>query len=109
MASSPHLERDIGVEPGSVEGLHLGRRDVAERLVQTGVVEPADVLDDGELELRAGAPDAVGDELGLEAVDEALGQRVEASYVKSRVRASLRRAPLTTRPPVQSSAEPPKS
>jgi hypothetical protein len=35
-----------------------------------------DVLDDGELELGAGAPDAVGDQLGLEAVDEALGERV---------------------------------
>jgi hypothetical protein len=32
-----------------VEGLHLGRRD--ERLVQPGVVEPAEVLDDRELEL----------------------------------------------------------
>jgi len=40
------------------------------------VVEPGDVLDDGELELRTGAPDAVADQLGLEAVDEALGGRV---------------------------------
>jgi hypothetical protein len=44
--------------------------------VQAVVVEPADVLDDGELELRAGAPDAVGDRLGLEAVDERFGERV---------------------------------
>jgi hypothetical protein len=44
--------------------------------VQAVVVEPADVLDDGELELRSSLPDAVGDELGLEAVDEALGERV---------------------------------
>ena len=44
--------------------------------MQALVVEPRDVFDDRELELRAGAPDAVGDELGLEAVDEALGQRV---------------------------------
>jgi hypothetical protein len=56
-----------------VEGLELGRGTVAERFVQTVVVEPADVLDDGELELRLRAPDAVGDKLGLEGVDEALG------------------------------------
>jgi len=36
--------------------LELGRRDVAERLVQPLVVELADVLDGRELELRAGAP-----------------------------------------------------
>ena len=72
MASSLHFEREIDLGPGSVEGLHLGRWDVAEGLVEAVVVEPADVLDDGELELRSGAPDAVGDELGLEAVDEAL-------------------------------------
>jgi hypothetical protein len=58
------FERGIGLAPGSVEGLEFGRRDVAERLVQRGVVEPAEVLDDGELELRTRAPDAVGDELG---------------------------------------------
>ena len=40
------------------------------------VVEPGDVLDDGELELCAGTPDAVADQLGLEAVDEAFGERV---------------------------------
>lgn len=39
-------------------------------------VEPGDVLDDGELELCSSAPDAVGDQLGLEAVDAALGARV---------------------------------
>jgi hypothetical protein len=52
---------------------------IAERLVEPTVVEPADVLDDGELELGAGAPDAIGDQLGLEAVDEALGERVVVS------------------------------
>jgi hypothetical protein len=36
------------------------------------VVEPADVFHDRELELSAGTPDAVGDQFGLEAVDEAL-------------------------------------
>jgi hypothetical protein len=34
--------------------------------VQPARVEPADVLDDGQLELRTRAPDAIGDELGLE-------------------------------------------
>ncbi|HEX2393300.1 MAG TPA: hypothetical protein VHI77_10330, partial [Solirubrobacterales bacterium] len=51
-------------------------RDVAEGFVQALVVEPADVFDDGELELGSGAPGAVGDQLGLEGVDEALGYRV---------------------------------
>jgi hypothetical protein len=69
------IERD-GLGLGSVEGLELGWWDVAEALVEAVVVEPADVLDDGELELGSGAPDAIGDELGLEAVDEAFGQRV---------------------------------
>ncbi|HEX3833687.1 MAG TPA: hypothetical protein VHW04_17040 [Solirubrobacteraceae bacterium] len=54
----------------------LHRRDVAERLVQAVVVEPADVFHDGELELGAGAPHAVFDQLGLERVHEALGQGV---------------------------------
>jgi hypothetical protein len=39
-------------------------------------LNPADVFDDGELELRSGLPDAVGDQLGLEAVDEPLRERV---------------------------------
>jgi hypothetical protein len=76
LASSLCFERDIGLELGSAERLHLGRWDVAERFVPAVMVEPADVLDDGELELRATAPDAVGDELGLGAVDEDPGQRV---------------------------------
>jgi hypothetical protein len=54
----------------------FGRRDVAERFVQAGVVEPTDVLDDRQLELRARSPDAVGNQLGLEAVDERLGERI---------------------------------
>jgi hypothetical protein len=37
--------------------LELGWWDVAEAFVQAGVVEPAEVFDDRELELRAGAPD----------------------------------------------------
>jgi hypothetical protein len=71
-----------------VELFELGRRQVAERAVEAAGVEPADVFDDRELELCPGAPDAVGDQLGLEAVDEALGHRV-------RVRLRLRlMAPL---------------
>jgi hypothetical protein len=50
--------------------------------VEALVVEPGDVLDDGELELGAGAPDAVADQLGLEAVDEALRGGVDAPIVK---------------------------
>jgi hypothetical protein len=50
--------------------------------VQALGVEPGDVFDDGELELGAGAPDAVADQLGLEAVDEALRGGVDAPIVK---------------------------
>jgi hypothetical protein len=56
--------------------LELARGDVAEAGVQARVVEPAEVLDDRELELGATPPDAVGDQFGLEAVDERLGERV---------------------------------
>src|ERR687887_161808 len=55
---------------GAVALLELDRWDVAERRVQPAVVEPADVFDDRELELAAGAPDAVGDQLGLEGIHE---------------------------------------
>ena len=44
--------------------------------MQALVVEPGDVFDDGQLQLRSRAPDPVGDQLRLEAVDEALGHRV---------------------------------
>jgi hypothetical protein len=57
-------------------GFELRWRQIAEAFVQPGVVEPAEVFHDGRLELRSRLPDAVGDQLGLEAVDEALGQRV---------------------------------
>ena len=66
-------QRDPG---GGVEGLELGGWDVAERFVQAGGVEPRDPLDDRELELGAVTPDAVGDQFALEAVDEALCERV---------------------------------
>lgn len=58
------------------QSLELCGRDVAEAFVQARVVVPADVLDDRQLQLRACAPDAVGDQLSLEAVDEALGHCV---------------------------------
>ena len=60
------------------------------------VVEPADVLDDRELELGARAPDAVGDQLGLEAVDEALGHGVVVGVAD---RPDRRRAPGDRRAP----------
>jgi hypothetical protein len=44
--------------------------------VEAFVVEPGNVLDDRELELRACLPDSVADQFGLEAVDEALDERV---------------------------------
>jgi hypothetical protein len=43
--------------------------------VQPLGVEPGDVLDDREFELCSDAPDAVADQLGLEAVDETLSCR----------------------------------
>jgi hypothetical protein len=61
---------------GRCEGLELCGWHVFEALVQAVGVEPADVLDDRQLELGAGAPDAVADQLGLEAVDEGFGHRV---------------------------------
>ena len=61
------------------QSLELGGWEIAEGLVQAGGVETADVFDDRQLELGAGAPDTVGDELGLEAVDEALGHCAAAT------------------------------
>jgi hypothetical protein len=46
--------------------LELGWGNAPERGVEPLAVEPGDVLDDGELELCSGAPDAVADQLGLE-------------------------------------------
>lgn len=44
--------------------------------MQALVVEPGDVFNDGQLDLASGGLDAVGDELGLEAVDGALSNGV---------------------------------
>ena len=60
----------------SVEIFELDGRNIAERLMQSGGVEPGDPLDDRELELASGSPDAVGDQLGLEGVDERFGHSV---------------------------------
>jgi hypothetical protein len=51
---------------GNVKGLELRGRDIAQGFVQAVVVEPGDVLDDGQLKLRPRPPGAVGDQLGLE-------------------------------------------
>jgi hypothetical protein len=56
--------------------LVFDRWDVAEALVQASGVVPADVFDEGEFELAAAPPDSICDQLGLEAVDEGLGERV---------------------------------
>jgi hypothetical protein len=58
-----------------------GVRDVVEARLEAVVAEPADVLHDGERELGSAAPDAVGNELGLEAVDEAFGERCRVTTV----------------------------
>ena len=75
--TSRHGSEDIGRWRGPSEttfvvlldaaGLDFVGGLVAERGVQAGGVEPADVLDDSELELPARAPHAIGDQLGLEA------------------------------------------
>jgi hypothetical protein len=51
-----HRDRSVARNRGlrRVELFELGGREVAERLVQPLVVEPADVLDDRELEVRFG-------------------------------------------------------
>jgi hypothetical protein len=59
-----------------VELLQLDAWDVAERFVEAVVVEPADPFDGRELQLRARARDAVGDQLGLVGVHERFGERV---------------------------------
>ena len=59
-------ERDLR----AVFAFVLDRRSVPDRGVQPAVVKPADVVGGRELELRSGAPDAVGDQLGLVGVHE---------------------------------------
>jgi hypothetical protein len=66
------------------------RWESADGLVQAGGVAPTDLLDDGQLELRASAPDAVCDELALEGVDEALRHSIVIGVAD---RADARQAP----------------
>jgi hypothetical protein len=60
---------------------------VIERFVQSLVVEPRDVLDDREFELAAGRPGPVGDQLSLEAFDEALSNGVGVGIASSSLNA----------------------
>jgi hypothetical protein len=59
-----------------VEFLDLSGWPVVEVFVDSFVVEPGDVSDDRDLELAATRPGSVGNQLGLEGVDEALSGRV---------------------------------
>jgi hypothetical protein len=60
-----------------VLNLVLDRRDRADFAAQASVVEPVDVLSDGDLEVVDAAPGAlVADQLGLEQRVERLGERV---------------------------------
>jgi hypothetical protein len=65
-----------GLALGRGESFEFGGWDVTQRAVQAAGVKPGEVFDDRELELAASAPDAVGDQLGLDRVDEALGDGV---------------------------------
>jgi hypothetical protein len=59
-----------------VEGFELDGRDVAEDGMKASLVVPGDPSRGRELELVAGLPDTVGDQLGLKAVDERFSERV---------------------------------
>jgi hypothetical protein len=63
---------------GVVGVFDLDGWDVAEAFVQAVVVEPVHPLEHRELHLAAGSPDAIADQLGLERVDERLGEGVDA-------------------------------
>ena len=72
----------FGTLPSGLEGRVLGGCYVAEGAVEAAGVVPGDVFDDRELELGACPPDPVADQLGLQGVDEALGEGVDAPIVK---------------------------
>src|SRR5512139_3051720 len=65
-----------------VSGLELGRRNEPDLAVKSSVVEPVDVLGDGDLDIAHVLPAALGthgrvaDALGLEQRVESLGHRV---------------------------------
>jgi hypothetical protein len=57
-----------------VEGFELGGWDVAELAVEASLVEPVDVLGDGDLDVVDAGPGAlVADQLGFEEAVERLG------------------------------------
>jgi hypothetical protein len=58
------------------ESFELDGRDVTEAAVQALTVKPADPLSGLELKLRARAPHAIGDQLGLVGIHERLGERI---------------------------------
>ncbi|MDP9434148.1 MAG: hypothetical protein M3P93_02720 [Actinomycetota bacterium] len=65
-----------------MQGLVFDGWDEADLAVEAAVVEPVDVLGDGDLEVVDAPPrPAVADELGLEQAVERLGQGVEAPIV----------------------------
>ncbi|WTA40900.1 hypothetical protein OG936_00100 [Streptomyces sp. NBC_00846] len=63
-------------------GFVLGGGEVAEFAVEASLVEPVDVLGDGDLDVvDAGPRGFVADQLGLEQAVECLGQGVDAPIV----------------------------
>jgi hypothetical protein len=63
-----------------VEGFELRGWDVAELAVEAALVEPVDVLGDGDLDVvDAGPGTLVADQLGLEEAVERFGQGVGVS------------------------------
>jgi hypothetical protein len=79
--------------------------------VQGVVVEPGDVLDDGELKLRAGSPGAVGDQLGPEEASPRVDSKAMVTVRQNRysVSARLRReSPVARRAPWPATAARPR-
>ncbi len=68
---------EVGCGRCGVERFILGRRYVAELAVEASLVEPVDVLGDGDLEVVDAGPGAlVADQLRLEQTVEGLGEGV---------------------------------
>src|SRR5487761_355847 len=57
-------------------GLEFGRAEIAERAVQAGAVEPADVLDDRPARHGAGGPGLQVEQLSLDRGEERFGEGV---------------------------------
>ena len=64
------------------QALHFAVRFAKPACELVGGVAVEDVGDDRELQLALGAPHAVVYQLGLDVVDEALGEGVDAAIVK---------------------------